>query len=186
MSIRNLIGYGLIAASLALALMAPGCASGKKEGLQTRATTGGGLEGEGNGPGEGGPGGSGTGLPDVPGGTFFAPGLDLETVYFDYDSAQLRPDAFATLEKNAAKILGGASQGMVQIAGHCDERGTQEYNLALGERRALAVREYLIRLGVPGNRLITISYGEETPAVDGQSESAWAENRRGMFNRQVQ
>ena len=72
---------------------------------------------------------------------------------------------------------------IVQIAGHCDERGTQEYNLALGEKRAQSVRNHLRQLGVPGDRLVTISYGEEAPAVPGQSEAAWAQNRRCEFMR---
>ena len=111
---------------------------------------------------------------------------ELQTVYFDFDSAVLRPDALATLDKNAAKLRARGGDGLIQIAGYCDERGTQEYNLALGERRALAVREYLIKMGVPGSRMITISYGEEVPANPGHDESAWAQNRRGVFNRAAQ
>ncbi len=105
----------------------------------------------------------------------------LQTVMFDFDSSALRPDAMATLKDNADKIK--AVPGViVQVAGHCDERGTQEYNLALGERRALAVRNYLIQLGVSGDRLVTISYGKEFPAVQGNNEAAWAQNRRAEFN----
>ncbi len=106
----------------------------------------------------------------------------LKAVYFDFDSSSLRPDALATLRSNADKIKKTPGV-LVQVAGHCDERGTQEYNLALGERRALSVREHLIRLGVSGDRLITISYGEEFPATTGSSESAWSQNRRCEFNR---
>ena len=72
---------------------------------------------------------------------------------------------------------------MIQIEGHCDERGTQEYNLALGERRALAVRGHLMKLGISGERLLTISYGEESPASAGHSEEAWQQNRRSEFNK---
>ena len=105
----------------------------------------------------------------------------LQTVFFDFDSSALRPDAMATLKDNSDKIK--AVPGViVQVAGHCDERGTQEYNLALGERRALAVRNYLIQLGVSGDRLVTISYGKEFPAVQGNNEAAWAQNRRAEFN----
>jgi len=68
------------------------------------------------------------------------------------------------------------------VEGHCDERGTQEYNMALGERRALAVRDYLINLGVPGQNLLTISYGEERPVDPGHNEAAWAKNRRAEFS----
>jgi len=97
-------------------------------------------------------------------------------------SSSLRPDSMATLRENADKIK-QVPGVIIQVAGHCDGRGTQEYNLALGERRALAVRQYLIQLGVTGDRLITISYGKEFPAVMGDNESAWAKNRRAEFNR---
>lgn len=106
----------------------------------------------------------------------------LEPVYFDYDSFSLRSDALATLGRNADKIK-QVPGVIIQIEGHCDERGTQEYNLALGEKRALATRSQLIKLGVSGDRIITISYGEEDPADPGHSESAWARNRRCEFNR---
>lgn len=106
----------------------------------------------------------------------------LKTIYFDYDSYSLRPDALNNLRENAEKIK--QTPGVIiQVAGHCDERGTQEYNLALGERRALAVREHLMKLGVSGDRMITISYGEEFPAELGSNESAWSKNRRVDFNR---
>ncbi len=104
----------------------------------------------------------------------------LLTVYFDYDSSLLRHDALATLSENAA-TLRATPGATIQIAGHCDERGTQDYNFALGEMRALAVREHLVKLGVERTRLITISYGEENPAVLGQNETAWAQNRRCEF-----
>ena len=106
----------------------------------------------------------------------------LQPVHFDYDSYGLRSDARAVLKENAAKIL-QVPGVMVQIEGHCDERGTQEYNFVLGEKRALATREYLINLGVSGDRLVTISYGEEDPVDPGHTESAWAKNRRCEFNR---
>ena len=112
----------------------------------------------------------------------FSPDKGLKPIYFDYDSSALRADALATLRENAEKIK-QVPGVIIQVAGHCDERGTQEYNLALGERRALAVREHMIQLGVSGDRLITISFGEEFPAVDGHDESAWRYNRRAEFNR---
>jgi len=125
--------------------------------------------------------GSGDGLPDLDVQSLFFGPSALKPIYFDYDSSELRPDAIATLRDNAEKVK--AKPGVIiQVAGHCDERGTQEYNLALGERRALSVREHLIRLGVSGDRMITISYGEEFPAVDGTGESAWSKNRRCEFN----
>jgi len=105
----------------------------------------------------------------------------LNTIYFDFDSSAIRPDAMATLKSNAENIKKVPGR-LIQIAGHCDSRGTQEYNLALGERRALAVRTFLTQCGVPGDRLTTISYGAEMPAVPGNSEASWAKNRRAEFN----
>jgi peptidoglycan-associated lipoprotein len=105
----------------------------------------------------------------------------LQLIYFDFDSSSLRPDALETLRQNAEKIKKNPNV-IIQVAGHCDERGTQEYNLALGERRALSVRSHLIQLGVSGDRMITISYGEEFPAEPGSSEAVWAKNRRCEFN----
>lgn len=104
----------------------------------------------------------------------------LKTVYFDYDSAGLTTPTTMTLKQNAERIL-EVPDVIVQIAGHCDERGTQEYNMALGEKRAQSVRNHLRQLGVPGGRLVTISYGEEQPAVPGIDESAWSLNRRCEF-----
>jgi peptidoglycan-associated lipoprotein len=106
-----------------------------------------------------------------------APTLELGTVYFDFDSSVLRPDATATLRKNA-DALRAASDATVTLEGHCDERGSEEYNLALGERRAEAVRKYLVDLGVPGSRLRVVSFGEAKPAVMGHDEAAWKWNRR--------
>jgi peptidoglycan-associated lipoprotein len=104
------------------------------------------------------------------------------TVYFAFDSAELDPTALATLKQNA-ELIKKIPNALIQIEGHCDERGTQEYNLALGERRALAVRDYLMRLGISGDRMVTITYGEENPADPGHNEAAWAKNRRAEFNR---
>ncbi len=116
-------------------------------------------------------------------GTDFLPGSQygLQTIYFDFDSSAIRSDAMATLKSNAENIKKVPGK-MIQIAGHCDSRGTQEYNLALGERRALAVRAFLMQCGLPGDRLTTISYGAESPAVPGNNEGAWAKNRRAEFN----
>lgn len=104
----------------------------------------------------------------------------LENVYFDFDKSDLRPDARATLEKNAEWIRGNPGV-KIQIEGHCDERGTEEYNLALGERRANSVKNYLVSMGIGADRLYTISYGEELPADPGHNEEAWAKNRRAHF-----
>lgn len=104
----------------------------------------------------------------------------LKPIYFDYDKADLKPMAKAQLER-AADWLKERPKVSCQVAGHCDERGTNEYNLALGEKRALAARRYLTSLGINPDRLFTISYGEETPAVEGDDESAWKFNRRDEF-----
>jgi peptidoglycan-associated lipoprotein len=102
-----------------------------------------------------------------------------DRVFFDYDRYELRPDAQDTLQRQAALLLRWPDLPVL-IEGHCDERGTREYNLALGERRAETVRSYLIALGVDAGRIGTVSYGKERPAVDGSEESAWALNRRGV------
>jgi len=108
-------------------------------------------------------------------------GAQLETVYFDYDSHVLSATARQALERNA-KLLRQEPAVAVTIEGHCDERGSDEYNLALGERRATAVKSYLVTLGVAAERLAALSYGEERPVVAGQDEAAWAKNRRAAFN----
>jgi peptidoglycan-associated lipoprotein len=121
------------------------------------------------------------GLPDIDVSKLnFQRAYDLKAIYFDYDSSSLRPDALAALRDNAA-VMKTRPASYFQVEGHCDERGTQEYNLTLGERRALAVRQNLIQLGVDGSHLVTISYGEEFPVEAGSSESAWAKNRRAEF-----
>ena len=102
------------------------------------------------------------------------------TVFFDYDRAAVRAGERIRVEEVAAYLKGKPGH-MVEIEGHCDERGTEEYNRALGERRALAVREYLVNLGVQPERVHTISFGEDRPAEIGSSEGAWAKNRRGEF-----
>jgi peptidoglycan-associated lipoprotein len=104
----------------------------------------------------------------------------LRRIHFDFDRADLRSDAIQTLTENAGSIK--SHSGIpIRIEGHCDERGTTEYNLALGDRRARAAKEYLVSAGVPAQRLRTISYGKEKPLDPGHSESAWASNRRAEF-----
>lgn len=102
-----------------------------------------------------------------------------DRVFFGYDSSELESDGRATLEKQAAWLKQYANVS-ITIEGHADERGTREYNLALGERRAQAVKNYLVSLGVPAERLNTISYGKERPAVMGYGDEAWSKNRRGV------
>ncbi len=107
---------------------------------------------------------------------------DLETVYFDFDKSAIREDSAATLRKNASIIKANADWGQIIIEGNTDERGSEEYNLALGERRAMAVKRYLVDLGVPSARLRTVSFGEAKPAVPGHDETAWRYNRRTDFS----
>ncbi len=102
---------------------------------------------------------------------------ELKTIYFAYDESDLQADARAQLKANAEYVKENAGLNVL-VEGHCDERGTTEYNLALGQRRAAAVREYYGQLGVPLNRIATISYGKEKPAVQGGTEGAWSKNRR--------
>lgn len=102
-----------------------------------------------------------------------------DRVFFDFDSSVLSSAAQKTLDKQA-KWLKGHSNVDVTVEGHCDERGTREYNLALGDRRANAVKSYLVSSGVGSNRISVISYGKERPAVSGSNYDAWAENRRGV------
>jgi peptidoglycan-associated lipoprotein len=106
--------------------------------------------------------------------------LSFETVYFDFDKSDLRKDAREVLNKNA-ELIKSKSNAKIQIEGHCDERGSAEYNLALGERRANSSLQYLVTLGVKADRLSVISYGKEKPAVKGSDEAAWAKNRRAEF-----
>lgn len=106
-----------------------------------------------------------------------AKGQALGVVYFDYDSAVLRSDARSAIKRNA-DLMRGAPEEVVTLEGYCDERGSEEYNLALGERRGEAVRGYLIDLGIPGSRLRVVSFGSAKPAVMGHDESAWKWNRR--------
>ena len=102
-----------------------------------------------------------------------------DRVYFGYDKFNLKADASKTLDKQAAWLKTNPSV-TVTIEGHCDERGTREYNLALGERRANSVKDYLISLGVNPARVKTISYGKERPVAVGSTNAAWAQNRRGV------
>ncbi len=105
--------------------------------------------------------------------------LDLQTVYFDFDRANIRADARPVLRSNGDQMR--QAMTAVRLEGHCDERGSEEYNLALGERRAMSVKQYLENLGVEGRYMRTISYGEAKPAVAGHTEAAWRYNRRVNF-----
>jgi len=113
----------------------------------------------------------------------YAPGARIDglpIVYFEFDSFNLSSASRDALNMAADWMMANPNV-RVQVEGHCDERGTTEYNLALGERRASAVRDYLVMRGVPVSQLSTISYGEERPAVPGFDEASWAQNRRAEF-----
>lgn len=109
---------------------------------------------------------------------FAAGGFNM--VYFDYDSSAITDSAAATLQQFASFAKEHNVSG-ITIEGHADERGTREYNLALGDRRAVAVKKYLAGLGLDASNITTISFGKERPAVDGHDEAAWAKNRRGVI-----
>ena len=104
----------------------------------------------------------------------------LGDVFFDFDKSALRTDAVEQLKTNANWIQASGAR-RVSVEGHCDERGTNEYNLALGERRANSTKDYIVNLGVEPARIKTVSYGEEKPFAEGHNEDAWAQNRRAHF-----
>lgn len=104
----------------------------------------------------------------------------LKKVYFDFDRADLRPDAIETLNANAAALKKHATL-RIRIEGHCDERGTEEYNIGLGERRAKAAYTYLANLGVSASRMEIVSYGKSQPEDPSHNEDAWSRNRRDVF-----
>ena len=106
--------------------------------------------------------------------------FESENIYFDFDKSDLKADAQAVLKKKADWLRRNPGYSL-KVEGHADERGTNEYNLALGERRASSAKKFLATLGIAENRISIISYGEERPANPGNGESAWAENRRGVL-----
>ncbi|MDY0359873.1 MAG: peptidoglycan-associated lipoprotein Pal [Desulforegulaceae bacterium] len=101
-------------------------------------------------------------------------------IYFGFDSSEISEEARAILEEKAQWLMENKNV-KITVEGHCDERGTTQYNLALGERRAESVKTYLVALGVDSSRILTISYGEERPAVNGSGDDAWSKNRRAEF-----
>lgn len=110
---------------------------------------------------------------------------EVQDAYFDYDKSDIREDARAVLTKDAdalKSILADFSGAVVSLEGHCDERGSAEYNLGLGDRRATSAKEFLVQLGVPSDRLKTISYGKERPQCTESNETCWQKNRRAHFS----
>jgi peptidoglycan-associated lipoprotein len=104
----------------------------------------------------------------------------LRPILFDFDQSTIRRDAASILDANAA-VMKKYPELKIVVQGHCDERGTIEYNLALGDRRAMAAHTELVSRGIAASRISTVSYGEERPADPGHSEAAWAKNRRAEF-----
>lgn len=196
--------FSLLLASLVVAVAAAGCKKGPKNitpipGPTTRLDVDSGIlppvdsQRPGAGPGQAIPGGTPPVVEPIPDTGKELASLELiqgmiadrerfqaDTVYFDFDSATIKAGERSKLE-DVANHLRANPPTKVQIEGHCDERGTEEYNRALGERRALAAREYLITLGIASDRIFTISYGEDKPAVQGTGEAVWSKNRRAEF-----
>jgi peptidoglycan-associated lipoprotein len=110
-----------------------------------------------------------------------APAATGEKVYFDFDRAEIKPEFIPVIKAQAAYLKANAAKS-VTLEGHCDERGTREYNLALGERRAKSVAEVMMANGIDAKRIKTVSFGEDRPDVEGHDESAWSKNRRVEFN----
>ena len=152
--------------ALVVALALAGCAAKKKPGLG---------EAEGQGVGQGQLGGGS--LDKFKQGLGPSEGGPLQDVHFDYDRYDLRSEDRTTLQHNADWLKEHAT-AKVEIEGHCDNRGTVEYNLALGAKRAKAVKDYLVSLGIAADHLSTISYGEELPLCREDTEECWARNRR--------
>ncbi len=103
--------------------------------------------------------------------------LSVRVIYFEYDSSDVRPEYRQTVEAHAAYLTANPSTTLT-LEGHADERGSREYNLALGERRAQSIKRQMTLLGASTNQIRTVSYGEERPSIDGHDETAWSENRR--------
>ena len=106
--------------------------------------------------------------------------LSVRVIYFEYDSSEIRSEYRSAIEAHAAYLSQNADT-TITLEGHADERGSREYNLALGERRADAARDYLVSLGIDPNRIKIVSFGKERPAVPGSNENAWAQNRRAVL-----
>jgi peptidoglycan-associated lipoprotein len=123
---------------------------------------------------------TGTTIPSLPSPKEFVESAALRDVYFDFDHYEVRAGDKGTLDENA-KWLKSNQSALLLIEGHADERGTNEYNLALGERRAKSTRDYLVSVGIDAGRITVISYGEERPTCTDKAEACWAKNRRAHF-----
>lgn len=163
----------LIATALTLALALGGCASKQARPPGGAGVTGGGL-------GEQGLGGNKSSLEQFQKGTLGAEGGPLSDIHFDYNDFTIRAQDGEILRTNAT-WLGSHPNTRVQVEGHCDERGSEEYNIALGAKRAQAAKDYLVTLGIVGGRISTISYGKELPLCTEHNESCWERNRRAHF-----
>jgi peptidoglycan-associated lipoprotein len=109
---------------------------------------------------------------------------NVKDIYFDFDKADIRADSTSTLQSNAAWLKSNPGSNVrFTIEGHCDERGSAEYNIGLGDRRANATKEYLVSQGVPANRIMTVSYGKERPVCRDSNEDCYMRNRRAAFTR---
>ena len=155
---------------LVLALFLVGCP--KRPGTMTAAAPAPGA------PAPGSPGGGPPGTAPSP--MQYTPAASLQDIHFDFDRYDIRPADAKILDDNA-KWMKANARALVLIEGHCDERGTNEYNLALGERRAKAAMSYLVSQGVQANRIALISYGKERPQCTEKNEACWAKNRRARF-----
>jgi peptidoglycan-associated lipoprotein len=123
---------------------------------------------------------TGTTIPSLPSPKEFVETAALRDIFFDFDRYDIRPQDKVTLDDNA-RWLKSNTAALLLVEGHCDERGTNEYNLALGERRAKATRDYLVSAGIDGSRITVISYGKERPICTERTEACWAQNRRAHF-----
>jgi peptidoglycan-associated lipoprotein len=153
--------------------MGPGGAGGAGSGLGAAGGAGGGAMGPGVASA------TGSTIPALPSPREFAETSALRDIHFEFDRFEVRAQDKPVLDENAKWLKQNSAQLLIE--GHCDERGTNEYNLALGERRAKATRDYLVSIGVDGGRITVISYGEERPLCTDRSDACWAQNRRAHF-----
>jgi len=155
------------------AMLAMGCSSKKTIGVNDGTGA--------NGLGSSGISGSDSSLEKFKnGGTLGGNGGPLSDIHFEYNEYTIEAQDGSVLRSNASWLQTNG-QSRVQVEGHCDERGSEEYNIALGAKRAQAAKDYLVTLGIPGSRISTISYGKELPACQDHDESCWAQNRRDHF-----